>query len=520
MSSPPSIPANAPPKSDEAALAPGGTRGQSTAAAATGPSARVAVGLALCVWIGLLLARATAPSDLLVRDQERVGTYVLDILENGNLLVQHDVYGNVASKPPIFYWLSALTSAVAGGVSRLSLAMPSALACLCSMLLLVVVARRRFGAVAALWVAPLFAFCTLGLRQMLLIRTDPVFALFTFVGAIAAWRAWRCGRGWVWVGLGAAGAALTKGPHGLLLAAVGLTAAFWEQRTGHAASLRGRIWPGAAVFVAVPSAWLFAAWLHEGQPVLDKLFVDELVGHTLGFGQGEVASPGHKFAHPWAWFLTRMLPMSAIAVLGLWRVVRRPAATDDERRFERFLCCWLVGGLLILSAQATVRFIHLLPMMPPAALLASREVARWLRGRSPAFATGAAIVASAGAMLVAWLYLHVVDARTPAIAASERLRLAAADVAARFDVGRLEFVDAPVALQLHLKVFRRVLDPEAAKARIAADEPVLLAVLRTRGEAVVDAPWVHARYPLSDDDVLLLVGNTQTPPGSPPGAPR
>ncbi|MCA8958198.1 MAG: glycosyltransferase family 39 protein [Planctomycetes bacterium] len=480
-----------------------------------GTAPRTALALALVIWVGLLIARATAPSDLMVRDQERVAAYVLDIVQNGHVLLQHDVHGNVASKPPIFNWLAALTSALGGGVSRVSLGLPSALACLGGMLLLLRLAARYFGQGAALWVVPLFAFSTLGLRQVFLVRSDAVFAFFTCLTAVAVWRAWQRGGGWIWVGLAGGAAAMTKGPHGVLFAMAGLAAVWWERRSGHPLPLRGRVWPAVVTFLAIPLCWVFGAWLEGGKPVLDKLFLDELVGHALGVRQGEPSAPGHKFGHPWAWFFTRMAPVSLVAVLGIWRTAKHPATGEAERRFERFLTCWLLGGLLVLSLQSTVRFIHLLPMMPPAALLASREVAAWLHRTTPHRTFGIAWATAATALGFSFVYLHVLDAKNPEVAVSERVRQAADDIARRYDVRRLEFVDAPVALQVHLNVFRPVLDPEAAKARLAGRAPVLLAILAESGHATVDAPQVYGRYPLNDRSELRIVGNAPTPPADP-----
>ncbi|MCB9878998.1 MAG: glycosyltransferase family 39 protein [Planctomycetes bacterium] len=475
------------------------------------PSRRALIALTLLVWLGVVLVRWTAPSDWMARDQERVGTYVLDIVQNGSVVVQHDVFGNVASKPPMFNWIAAAATVVAGGFSRFTLAFPSVLASLGSLLLLVGVAARRFGPRAALWCAPLFAFSTLGLRVFFLARSDEVFAFFVLLAALLAWRAWQRGGGWLWFWLAASGATMTKAPHGVLFAAAGLLAVWWERRRGTPLPIRGRFWPGLLVFLGVPLLWVFAAWLEGGQPVLKKLFFDELAGHALGVGEHR-AVPGGKFLHPWAWLVTRLAPMSLLALVGLWRVFARPAPGDDERRFERFLGCWLLGGLLMLSLQSTVRFIHLAPLMAPATLLAARELARWLRRASHRRATAAATVAAVVGIALSWIYLNVVDAKDARIVESERMRVAAEDIGARFAIDRLDYFDAPMALQLHLGVFRPVLGAAAAAQLLAGERPVLVAQMQAKGSEPEGAPFVHARYPLTEQSDLLVVGNTATPP--------
>jgi len=68
-----------------------------------------------------LALRPTAPPNLLDQDQERPGTYVLDVVKNGNWLCQRDLNGEITSKPPLYACLAALVAFARGGVDEFAL---------------------------------------------------------------------------------------------------------------------------------------------------------------------------------------------------------------------------------------------------------------------------------------------------------------------------------------------------------------------------------------------------------------
>src|SRR5581483_2288163 len=74
-------------------------------------AAAVAVGML----IGLVLAiRILSPSDIVSRDQSRTVSYTIDIVRNGNFILQSDADGFLATKPPLINYLSALLVAPFG----------------------------------------------------------------------------------------------------------------------------------------------------------------------------------------------------------------------------------------------------------------------------------------------------------------------------------------------------------------------------------------------------------------------
>src|SRR5262249_29885227 len=125
------------------------------------------VGLAVL----LFALRLCAPSNLLDQDQERPGTYVLDVLKNGNWICQRDLTGDITSKPPFYTWLSALTALFVGGVDRFALYLPGALAAMGTALLLLRSGARHFGPRAGFFAAIAVLLCSAGLKEVGLART-------------------------------------------------------------------------------------------------------------------------------------------------------------------------------------------------------------------------------------------------------------------------------------------------------------------------------------------------------------
>lgn len=333
--------------------------------------------LVLAVALCLGFIRLTAPPNLLDQDQERPATYVLDAVKNGNWLCQRDLSGDITSKPPLYTWLSAGLTQLAGRISLATLYVPCVLAGLGTAGLILLAGRIPFGTTAALFGALMFMLTPAGLKLFGLARTDSVFTLTVTGAALLAWRAWQRGHGWTWFWLVAALATLTKGPLGVLLAGLGLLAAVWEWKSGHPLPVRGNHLPGLLLFLLIVGGWFGLAWLGEGQALIDKLIGRELVGHVVKDRKSGL--PSTLLWQQPLFNLGRAAPWSLLAYYGMWRFWRRPAAADDERRFERFLVCWFGVGLLLFSLAPHQRADLLWPLMPAAALIAGRELARLTR---------------------------------------------------------------------------------------------------------------------------------------------
>ena len=478
-----------------------------------GASPSLSLGLIVLIFAGVFAVRFTGPCDLMDNDQERPAAYALDVTRNGHWICQRDATGAIASKPPLYTWLVVLASAPFGRVSLFTLYLPGALAVLALAGTVFAVGGALFGRGAGMLGAAAFLVSTTSLKQVCLARTDALFALTVFWTALCAWRAWTTGRGWTWFWLAAAAATLTKGPLGLALAGGGLLAAVWERRRPHAplasiaietpgdarppapGGLLARHVPGLALFLLITAGWFALACLAMGREVLDKMILKELVGHAVKADNGGVF-PGQEFYKPFLYFLSRFAPWSVFACVGLWRVWRRPAQDAAARRLERFLACFFLAGLALFSIAPHQRPDHLTPILPAAAILAGRELARLVSPRRFGLLLGAVAATAAAVLVVAAIYYHSARAQDEAT-----LRIAEAREIADFirrEVGS-EFplihtagypnLDSPFALQFFLNTMRpNVWYHDVARA--LASDHAAYAIVRK---------WEHVEDNLGDD---------------------
>lgn len=423
--------------------------------------------------------RLTGPSDLMDGDQWRSSAYVMDIVKNGEWVVQRDQRGNIASKPPLQPWLSAIVSHATGDVSEFSLRLPSALAVFGLGVLVMVIGAGFFGPAAGVLGGASVIVSSVGLKMIGQVRTDPLFGLAVFACAWLVFLAWERRGGWTRAWIVGAAATLTKGPLGLVLAGMGLIAAFWERRTGARAPVRGPHAVGVALYLVICGGWFAAAYATAGHAFIDKVIFSELVGHASQSSKGSV--PGQEFYKAPTYLATRYLPWFLFAAVGVWRVVRMPSEDDRTRRFERFVVCALLGGLALFCLSPHIRGDIVYPLVPFAALLAGREMSLWIAGWRRETLVGAAAVVLAVSFVGAYAKYHVVVARDHRVIKSEAMRAFAGTMREALDregwgLGDVVFVESPALLQHHLRVLRPHVEAEESARLIVADGARLVVI--------------------------------------------
>lgn len=432
----------------------------------------------------MFLIAVTGQPDLL-DNERRVGGYILDAVQNGHWMAQRDVTGDPISKPPMVTWIAATASVLAGGLSRFTLYLPSALATLGVGLLLFKAGRERFGWAAGLFAAVLYLLSPMGKEIIQTARYDGLLALPVLLAALAAHRAWTTGRGWTWFWLAAAFGTLVKGPLGLALGTMGLLAVLWEWRSGSPLRPRGHHWPGLALYVLICGGWYFLAYREMGPDLPAKIFGRELIRHAVKGNSGE--GIGVKFWEPSLAVLNQFLPWSLFAMLALWRVVKHPSADPGARRFERFLFCWFIGGLVLFSAAAHQRSRLIYPIMPALALLTGRELARLLALWKPAWGPQALVrlVAGATAFVLAFLVVfhHSLLRHSSAVQRTLAIKKLADDLrretGAQFPLtylGRNPSGLNLFPLQFYLGTARQHVTPDQAAALLRGPAPAFVVV--------------------------------------------
>jgi 4-amino-4-deoxy-L-arabinose transferase-like glycosyltransferase len=272
-------------------------------------------------------------------------------------------------KPPLYFWLAALLGAPCGRVSELAARLPSALAGIACVALLMRLGAALRGPAVGIGAGALLAtaatFAHLARRAQL----DVLLCALELAALAVFWRGDRRPRprardaAWLHGALGLA--VLTKGPVGLvppLLAIVGFLA--WERRLG---ALRRWLPPWAPLLSLGPGlAWLAGVLALAPPGFAQEALIENLWGR-FALGTAHAAPP---------WYYLYQLPLDflpwtllAPAVVAAGRRVFGPAADPERAHSWRFLLAWLGGAFLFFSLSAGKRGLYLLPVFPAAALL-------------------------------------------------------------------------------------------------------------------------------------------------------
>ena len=469
---------------------------------------RLTVALIL-IWVAIFAIALTGLPDL-TNNEERVGAYVLDAINNGNWIVPKDLTGDLTSKPPTLTWLAGMTTIATGQLSRFSVYFPTALATLAIALVIFTSGSKWMGWLAGFLAALTYLLSAVTDSQMTTTRYDGLFSLAVLLGGLAAHRAWVLGRGWTWFWLAAAAATMVKGPLGVLLGAAGLMAAFWEWRSGDARRPRGNHLLGIMLYFLICGGWFALAYLQVGQVLIDKMILRELVGNSIASDEGAL---GSRFHQPMINLFAKFLPWSLLGALAFWRVWKEPSNDVGVRRFERFLVCWIIVGLVVFSFTAHQRSRLILPLVPPLALLVGHELARRLSGLRIGtlrnWLAGLTVIALAGLAL----QRHVLLAGDKNV--KDALALYSMADTIENTVGKafpLAYLDGSTAIQFCMGSYRPLISVEQAAGLLrgkAAAFVVVKDIQALRGALGGEAAPLYELLvqEMSDDQALRIVSN-------------
>jgi 4-amino-4-deoxy-L-arabinose transferase-like glycosyltransferase len=331
----------------------------------------------LCVGLG--------GTDFWAPDEPRYGQVAEEVraMEQGTkgLILLHLGGEPYTQKPPLYYWLAALTGSAFGEVTEVAARLPSALAGIATVLLTYALGRRLFPApAAALFGGALlltsFRFAHLARRAQL----DVLLSLFEAVALFAFWRIDQHARAddrrvptglvlLLHAMLGAA--ALTKGPVGWLPGLVIVVYLTWEGRL----SLLRRLLPPWALLLSIGPvvSWITAAtWLAPS-----GFFSEAVVANLLGrvVDASSHVRPIYYYLYqlpldfaPW----TLLWPLAWMAARRDWR------ASSEAARPWRLLVTWVLVPLVFFSLASGKRGLYLLPAFPALALMCGAGLERWL----------------------------------------------------------------------------------------------------------------------------------------------
>ncbi len=303
-------------------------------------------------------------------DQAKQAFTSFEMVKQGHWFYQQTPRARLATKPPLVGWVSAAFYEVVRSWS-LAWRLPSLIAALAIAWIIARNARDAFGPAASVIGLSAFVFNILTPRLATLVRTDMPLALCICAVGFSIWRhahwarPWKTHERWLLFFFLTAGT-MIKGPivYAFLLPGF-LCFLFWHRKEGP-----NYVWPGWWPWIA--SLVLFMTWAIIGDRFVAG-FHDQVVLHEfLGrFGGTEHQSKPIYFYLPH--LLQKFAPWSVLLLALGWLRWR----TRDDRTpgpGMKWLICWIVGGLVVMSLIPSKRVDRIFPIIPPLCLLVAAQI--------------------------------------------------------------------------------------------------------------------------------------------------
>ena len=369
----------------------------------SGPGRRhVLGGLAVLAW----LAFAIGLHPLTLPDEGRYVGVAWEMLRSGDWLVPTENGLPFFHKPPLFYWLTAL-SLHAFGVNAAAARLAPLLCAGLATLGLFAVTRRRAGEDIATAMVLVLATLPFFFAAAQYANLDmPVAAFIAMAIVFAADAALDLRRGaphrhalllaWACAALGV----LAKGLIGVVLPA--LVVAVWLASSRQWRTIPRLLSPlGIAVFALIAAPWFILVQQHHPQ-FLRYFFYHHHVERFM--------EKGFNNAQPW-WFFAAVLPALALP-WSLWLLRARPGrdaggAADDRRAWRKLMWVWLLSVVVFFSLPESKPVGYVMPALFPLAFLIAEPVAAAWHGVRPgwraAVAASLAVAAAICVGAVAWM---------------------------------------------------------------------------------------------------------------------
>lgn len=288
-------------------------------------------------------------------------------------------------KPPLMYWLSALTFKACGlnqFTARLWVALFAALGCLLTFGAASILYGQRAGIWSAIVLGTSLIYYAIGQIVLLDMAVSVMIsgALFSFIVAVREPAGRR--RFWFFVAHYAfmALATLSKGLIGFLIP--GAVMFLWLLLLGNWRMLRPLyLLPGALLFLAIAAPWHIAVAManHSADHQLDFTWFYFIHEHFERF-----TTTVHRRYEPWWFFLPFVIGGLFPWIVFGWQAVSRALAGGWKARTKKadawFLVIWIAFIVLFFSASKSKLIPYILPVIPACAVLIGRYVAEYWDG--------------------------------------------------------------------------------------------------------------------------------------------
>ncbi len=330
--------------------------------------------LLLLLVCGTLFYSFLGSRGLYETDEGRYAEIPREMLLSGDFITPHLNYVKYFEKPPLHYWLVALSFKLLG-ISAGSARLVSAVFGTLTVLLTFLLGRGLWGPREGFFSAFILATSTLffGLSRILIL--DMVLCFGVTLAIYGAWLSLGGrDRGLYYFWIGCAVGFLTKGLLGpglpiMLVVIFGLVSG---RREIFRRLLR---WPGPVTFAVLSLPWVVLVSIKNPEfPYY--FFVDQNLGRLL--------TKRHHRYHPFYFYLLvlpgALFPWITLLPWSLGEGWPGRAWRREENHPWLFALVWLVSFFLFFSASSSKMMHYILPLLPAACLLLGHSLARLGRG--------------------------------------------------------------------------------------------------------------------------------------------
>lgn len=301
--------------------------------------------------------------DLWEPDEPRYAQVAREMAEDGNWILPRLNNRIYPDKPPVFFWLIAISYAIFGEVSSLSARFPSALAGVLGIILTYCMGRAlksaRAGFISSLVLATTVEFFWLARRA----NIDLTLTLFISAALFFYYKGYRdvSPRFYYLYYLFIALATLTKGPVGFILPLLTVIAHLAAMKDFKAIK-KVFSHPGLLLFFIIIFSWLIPSAMAGGRKYVDEIIFNQMLGRV--YDSWSHKEPLYYYflsfpplLLPWIFFLPGAF------IYGFSR--KRQAPGEDAF----FPAVWFITVFAFFSLCSGKRTLYLLPLLPAFALM-------------------------------------------------------------------------------------------------------------------------------------------------------
>lgn len=300
----------------------------------------------------------------------RVAETAREMLASGDWLVPRYNGELRLQKPPLPYWLTAVSYSV-GGVNEMATRIPSVLFGLLGALLLWSWLRRELGESVAAATVLVFVASYIGLRYFRSGEADAILLFWIAAACRLGYGLLRGEGGWrrqALFGLALGLGFLSKGPAGLAIPALSLVVmAVIEKRAGRPLAQISHLFSLAGISLLVVSAFGWYLWILWQLPEAAALFFGHQVDET--FITGNHAQPAWWYLAHWAEYFA---PWGILILPALWMAWRQRAQLPPV---VRFAWIWLAVVFVLLSWTVNKQMQYALLFAPPLSIVLGHYLA-------------------------------------------------------------------------------------------------------------------------------------------------